>query len=466
MNQESFLKYREQVYNPGSPNPNPSISPLKILPKDLESPYRSTPDPENPLKITLSCKRKRTNELESSPNNKKPKMATKEEIEEMNEKLLKRFLDAQATSSRELCDEFKKEIKEEIGGIKLKIDNLNDKQEAAAVEKKKEKEDNEARFKALEDKIEAIQSQNNAKNTEGYEDRIESAVQNYVDINSDSSWKANLAREVFDHDHGLVVHGIRIDGRDDAARRNAVRKFVKEEMKASDDLLNRIKIKDVIRLGADNGEGKPPPILIKLGHPTERNLLLPLSRNLKNGIDIDKNIPKMYLQKHKEFKRLAWKLKTVHDVQAQVIFDSHNLVLRYKKKDNGPIKYNWTIEKEFYPKPGDASTSLNRASARDPDKVDTPIIDTTNTAECNQTIIVTGVCDTIDKNNVSAEFMTYFDSKDHEHLVKIDLKYKGTTVITCRDWKGCKHIKDSYSGKKFLGKDIYFTLFREENPDL
>ena len=465
MNQESFLKYKEQVYNPGSPNPNPSISPLKILPKDLQSPYRSTPDPENPLKITLSCKRKRNNDPEGS-SNKKQKMATKEEIEEMNEKLFKRFLDAQATSSRALCDEIKKEIKEDIGSIKDKIDSLSEKQEAASVENKKDKEENEARFKALEDKLEALENQSTSRNVEGYEGTIQSAVQNYVDNNSDNSWKANLAREVFDHDHGLVVHGIRIDGKDDAARRNAARKFVREELKASEELLNRIKIKDVIRLGADNGEGKPPPILIKLGHPTERNLLLPLSRNLRRGIDIDKNIPKMYLHKHKEFKRLAWKLKTVHDVQAQVIFDSHNLVLRYKKKDDGPIKYNWTIEKEFFPKPGDAAISLNRASARDPDKVDTPVIDTTSTAESNQTIIVTGVCDTVVKDNVSTEFMTYFDSKDHAHLVKIDLKHKGTVVITCRDWDGCKHIADNYSDKMFKGKVIYFTLFREENPAL
>ena len=137
--------------------------------------------------------------------------------------------------------------------------------------------------------------------------------------------------------HGLVVHGVRIDAKDDNTRKNAAFKFIKEELKASEDILSRIKIRDVIRLGADNGVGKPPPFLIKLGHPTERNLLLPLSRNLKRGIDVDKNIPKMYLQKHKEFKKLAWKLKTVHDVQAQVIFDSHNLILRYKKKDDGII---------------------------------------------------------------------------------------------------------------------------------
>ena len=95
--------------------------------------------------------------------------------------------------------------------------------------------------------------------------------------------------------------------------------------------MNKIRIKEIIRLGSDNGQGKPPPTLIKFGHPTERNQILPLSSNLKKGIDMDKNVPKKYLSKHKDFKRYAWKLKIIHGVQAQVIFDEYKLILRYKR---------------------------------------------------------------------------------------------------------------------------------------
>ena len=464
MNQGSFLAYKDQVYNPGSPNPNPKSSPLRSLPKEPNSPFISTPDPENPLKLTLSCKRKRPEPNLSESPSKKLKMATKEEIKEMNEDLLKRFLDAQTESTKAICEDIKQEIKADIKGIKEKLDSLDDKQETLAVEAKKDKEENETRFKALEEKMEELQSQKKVHYSEDNENSIQIAVQKYVDNGSDNSWKANLAREVFDHDHGLVVHGYRIDAKDDVTRREAAKKFIEGELKASQDILNRIKIKDVVRLGADNGQGKPPPLLIKFGHPTERNLLLPLSRNLKRGIDIDKSIPKMYLTKHKEFKRLAWKLKTVHDVQTQVIFDSHNLVLRYKKKDDGVTKYNWTIDKEYYPKPGEAATVLNRASTRDPNKHDTPVIGTSNRAECNRTVIVTGVCETVTRDNVSQEFHSFIDSKDHMHLERVDIKTKGTVVITCRDWSGCKHIADSYADKKLLGKEINFTLFSEENP--
>ena len=91
MNQGSFISYKNQVYNPGSPNPNPRTSPLRALPKDPKSPspYLSTPNPDNPLRITFSAKRKREKELKSpeSPK-KKQKMATKEEIENVTASLL------------------------------------------------------------------------------------------------------------------------------------------------------------------------------------------------------------------------------------------------------------------------------------------------------------------------------------------------------------------------------------------
>ena len=193
---------------------------------------------------------------------------------------------------------------------------------------------------------------------------------------------------------------------------------------------------------------------------------MPLSRNLEKGIDIDKNVPKKYQNKHKEFKKLAWKMKTVHGVKAQVIFDGFNLVLRYKKPDDGATKYNWIIEKEFYPKPGDVVIAQNRATARDPNKHDSPTIDTSCLAECHKTIIVTGVSDTITRENAGQEFMTYFASKDHVHLVKVEYKSRGTVVILCRDWAGCKIISDSYQKVQLLGKDIVFTMFSEVDPQM
>ena len=472
MNQESLQSYKSQVYNPGSPNPNPSRSPLKTLRKKQNSPYISSLNPENPLKITLStCKRKRiSSDILEPPDSlaKKPKM-DKEEVKELTENLLERFIAAQDKSSKEVKEAQEiaiKELKNEIGDVKGKIEQLSEQQEKAASEKKRDREETEARFKALEEQVTSLQNQKNqTQHVEVDHDSIKNAVKKYVDNSSDNSWKANLAQEVFNHDHGLIIHGIRIESNDDASKKDAALKFIKDELKASEDTLNKVKIKEVVRLGSDSGSGKPPPILIKFGHPTERNLLLPLSRNLKRGIDIDKNIPKSYQTKHKEFKRLAWKMKTVHDVKTQVIFDSFNLVLRYKKHDDGVTKYNWIIEKEFYPKPGDIVSAEHRATARDPNKLDSPAIDTSSIAECNRTIIVTGVCETIDKTNVVAQFMNFFQD-NHNHVASVVFKSKGTVVVTSPSWSSCKLLADTFNGVKFLNKELVFTLFSESDPSI
>ena len=87
-----------------------------------------------------------------------------------------------------------------------------------------------------------------------------------------------------------------------------------------------------------------------------------------------------------------------------------------------PTKYNYVTEKTWFPKPGDVEHLKAKSLVNDPDKHETPHIDTSKTAECNRTLIVTKVCETIDRNNAGTEFMTYFDSKDHVSLVKVDFK--------------------------------------------
>ena len=109
MNQESFLAYKSQVYNPGSPYPNPSLSPVKpLLSKESKSPYSSTVNPENPLKITFSSSKRKRNsgdsDLTESPCSpkKKPKMMSQKEIEKMTENVFQKFLNAQEQSSKEM----------------------------------------------------------------------------------------------------------------------------------------------------------------------------------------------------------------------------------------------------------------------------------------------------------------------------------------------------------------------------
>ena len=102
---------------------------------------------------------------------------------------------------------------------------------------------------------------------------------------------------------------------------------------------------------------------------------------------------------------------------------------------------------------------------RDPNKLDSPAIDTSSIAECNRTIIVTGVCETVSKTNAVAHFMNYFQD-NHDLVASVVFKSKGTVVVTSPTWSSCKLLADTYEGVKFLDKDLVFTLFSERDPSL
>ena len=452
MQPESLAKYKLQVYNPGSPFPSPKSDPLKAFPTIATA----TADPENPLKITFSTKKRKhtsVSEAESDSPRKKSKMMNEEQIKA----LFKDLKDENKQTMDTFKEDFAKQLASDQAEITKALANITTQlgtivsQQSEATQTAKE---TDARIKAIEDRLD------NVENNQG------KAVNEDNATPSESSWIATLAKEVFDHEHGLIIHGIKLDGHNDQSKKAAIMKFFKEELKASEDLLSKIRIRDVCRLGSDTGSGKLPPILVKLGHPTERNQLLPLSSNLKRGVDIDKSVPKLYLKTHKEFKRHAWKLKLLHNVQTQVVFEGHNMILRYRKKADGVMEYNWETDREWFPKPSDLAASLQNTKTKDPNKHDTPKIDTTSAAQCSRAVIISGVPESVRMESAISDFKNYFKNEDHARIAEIQYKSKGVTVLVCTDWDSAKYIANTYKKSKFAEKEIYFTLFSETDPSL
>lgn len=475
MNPESLANYKLQVYNPGSPSHTPKSDPLKAFPKV------TTFDPENPLKLKITQNRKRSGtvrelDLTESPA-KKVKMMSAEEIKALHKELR----EESKKDMNEFKSDFNNKLSLELAKVNTQINaqfvnvqnqlgtiaHSQDETAKALADYKKESDD---KIKALEERFEILESNrkdapSNIVDENAIHDVVKQFVENSSSNSSDSSWRANLAREVFEHEHGIIIHGVRIEGQNDEAKKGFIKNFLKTELKASEDLVRKVRIREVCRLGSDSGTGKPPPILVKLGHPTERNQLLPLSSNLRQGITIDKNIPKMYQKTHKEYKRRCWKLQTLHNVKAQVVFEGYKMILRYKKKDDGVTKFNWFVEQEFVPNPSDLESVLSSSSAKDPNKHDTPVIDNSIAAACNSTVIVTGVSHEISVSNVRAEFLKHFAGKDeHTFVQDIQLKSKGTAIIVCKDWAGCKYFCDKYQKSELLGKPIFLTMYCETDP--
>ena len=462
MNPDSLANYKLQVYNPGSPYPSPKADSFKAFPTV------SIANPENPLKLTFSNrKRSRNSDLEDSEASevspkKKLKMMKEEDVKALFRELRDETKNDMDTFKKDFAKTFAEEqikanaqtnsqftlIQTQLSSITQTLD-ISDKK---AVENKAEAD---ARMKALEDRMDQIEKVGAAHEV----------VKNCNDTSSDSAWKASLTKDVFEAEHGIIIHGVKLFGANDDARKLFVKTFLKEEMKAPEDVLNKVRIKEVSRLGSENA-AKPPPILVRFGHPTERNLILPLSSNLKEGVDVDKNVPKIYLKKHKEFKRYAWKLKLLYNVKSQVVFDGFNMVVRYKKNDEGVTQFNWVIAKEWHPDPSDLQAALSSSSEKDPNKHDTPIIDISVTAECNKTIIATGVKDTVTNENAKSEIFKFIAASDHANISDVRFKRKGVVLIICKDWMSCNDIAHKYNKKDLLGKQVFLTMFNENDPEI
>ena len=254
---------------------------------------------------------------------KKSRDETKEEIKALS----KGFVEQQAKVDNTLNLQF--------SSIQTQLGSIVNSQLQSAKTALKNKAETDARLKTLEDIVKNLKNtKTEASSTCFVRNSLQDAAQNYSDSNSDSSWKVTLAKDMFEHEHGLIIHGVRLEGHNEQSKRAFIKKFLKDSLKASEDVVDKARMKDVSRLGTDPGTGKPPPILVMLGHPTERNTLLPLSSNLRRGVDIDKLIPKLYLKTHCNFKRHTWDLKLLHKVRSQVVFEGYNIILRNRKEDD------------------------------------------------------------------------------------------------------------------------------------
>ena len=160
---------------------------------------------------------------ESEP--KRAKMMGPEELKQFTDSIIQQFKVSQDASNEALKKDLIQKMDTQaslMGAITTKIESISKNQEEAAVQAKADKEANDARFKSLEDRLSALENGSSSS------------------IASDDGWKAALSKDVFEHDHGVVVHGFRLQGTDPQSRISAASRFLIQELKASTELLNKI----------------------------------------------------------------------------------------------------------------------------------------------------------------------------------------------------------------------------------
>ena len=278
-----------------------------------------------------------------------------------------------------------------------------------------------------------------------------------------ATWNAIQAEKVHEHEHSIVVFGYKSDG----SAFEAAGSFLKDELKVSETDLLKVSIKQTYRLGKGD-TSKPPPLLIRFGHPSERNMILTFSKNLKGKkIKVERHIPKNYQNQHRAFKDLAWKLKTMpdFDYKTQIIFDSHVLILRYRSPDTTTDKFHWTIHSSWEP-PMD-SKQVEKSTLRVPaGSKATPIPDISilNKANCAVFMTVKDLTEKITEDSFKVRLVDYLNV-DHKTLIQ---EVKATKrpdlyILYFDSWVTAKNIATVYK-EKFSGKDVSFTLFSQNDP--
>ena len=233
-------------------------------------------------------------------------------------------------------------------------------------------------------------------------------------------------------------------------------------MKASDEIVTKINIKSATKLGKGESN-KPPPLLIRFSHPSERNMMLPLSKNISDrNIKIEKHIPKNYQAQYKVFKELQFKLKNMPEMEykTQIVFDGHLLQLRIKSGDS-----DWTIYESWTP-PLASSAEMKTSLVSSRSNRATAIPSSQTKAKANSSFLmqIKGLADETTADTVRRELLKYIN-EDHKSLVKEVVATKKSNLFTvyCDSWKSAKSISLTDNGK-FMDHDISFTLFSKEEP--
>ena len=492
----SLESYKNQCYNIGSPSPDPIKVPLASLSKSVASEF-SFPAPNTSPKTSkprtkINCKlptptsRKRgSSSLDPSPTisaSKKSKMMSPEELRERfdlqrkeNHEILEKMtsrMDSLFTKldtitqnnidSNNAVQDTVNTMQDQVRGLQTSVDDNRVKFESKLVEL--EGQFNKFQENALNSMVTAKEDIKEVVRPmiEEITPKIKDEVKKELLAPIQATWNTMQAEKVHEHDHSLIIFGLEVAGN----TIEAAGKFLRDVLKVSDETLLKISIKEAFKLGKGDGK-KVPPFLVKFGHPSERNTILSHSKNLAgSNIKIEKHVPKNYQEKYKEFKKMSWKLKTMPemDYMTQIIFDAHQLVLRFKKKDIAGEKYHWTIHSTFVP----AMDSKGEMSTLKvpPGTKPTPPPDSSASSKANAALFMTikGMKEKQTNDTIKKKLDEYLDDDDKDLIDDVKVTNRADLIILyCKTWATAKKISTSYN-KKFNDCDVAFELFAQEEP--
>ena len=505
----TLKSYKDQVYNIGSPSPSPPESPLKRLPRKLDQDFTFAPVKAIPVleiskskclksKIPIVPIRKSKRKVESfditplgSPV-KKVKMMSKQEFDMAmekervgNQQNIDKIMASLATVTASLGSlssqllSFTEETKQTDAAVKDEISNLGSQMVSLQCSVDTTRIKFESKLVELEGTVTNLQqtvAQNNALTTDSIKEAVIPILEEQIipkvkaDIRKEilapveSAWNAMKSQEVEVHEHNMIVFNLKTSGTNLV---KAAGDFLKDQMKVPDEDLLRTSIKHAYTLGKGK-DGKPPPLLIRFGHPSERNHILTFSKNIVDKkISVEKDIPKAYQKEHKVFKEIAYKLRNMPELefQTQIIFDGPYMRLRYRKKSSEGDKFHYIIHSSW--KPPMETAPPEKSSLKTPigsKPTTAPGLDILEKANASIFMTLKGMSVKQTEDTLKTNLENYLKA-DHKDLVTNvrNTKKPDLIVLYCVSWEASNTIASSYK-EKFMDHEVSFSLFAKVNP--
>lgn len=416
-----------------------SIVYMSAAKKDFSSPYfrsgekgskTTKGDQKNTLSKAVSIKRALEKDINSakSPESKMVKIDQndiKQVLTEMGPSLLELF--------QPKFEEINNSCKEIKGDVRTLKENLET-EKAKRVELEKSMD-------ALTLKVDELEKKIDGKKVPEMPEIVEEIlpkVKENLSEQFEGAYISELAQEMRKHEKVVVIFGFK--GGEGEKLGTEVKDLFKNSL--------GVEVESLVaqKMGAAK-EGKDPPIRVEFQTFIDRNNVLKHSKNMPEGIRIVKSLPQKYRDKNTELLNLGWQLRVTKNVITRVIPNGHLLTLQMKKPDEGNLKFEWTIVKEWYPKRGEGGSEARRGGGgssvglptqplTQEDKNKVIIADLPEMSEVDRKNKFELFLEKGDKKNISDLFFT------DKHII-LSFKQKDKSLDFLRKYKG-----KAFDGKK------------------
>ena len=204
-----------------------------------------------------------------------------------------------------------------------------------------------------------------------------------------------------------------------------------------------------VQVGAEI-DGKPKAIRVSFPSQEIRNEVCRQSSSLPKNVSIEKCLPQRYRKPNREFRTYAWQLREAANVQTRIVFKGHKLVLEMKQPNEGEIKFDWTIAREYFPQP---ESPTDRSEAERDRRGFRPS-KTIEQLETNKVFISN--LNVLGNDDDTKEYFknSFLTAKDKDKDIKVDAA-KATTkkllVVTLASPQDCSEFRKTYEKKEFNG---------------